>query len=36
LIVEDVLEIEGKGRFEDSMSEGLIALGLGRDLLAIG
>jgi hypothetical protein len=30
-VIEVVLEVEGKGRFKDSMSEGSIALGLGRD-----
>ncbi len=30
-VVKGVLEVEGKGRFEDSMSEGSIALGLDRD-----
>jgi hypothetical protein len=30
LVVEIVIEIEGRGKFEDSMSEGSIALGVGR------
>jgi hypothetical protein len=30
-VVEVGLEVEGRGRFEDSMSEGSIALGVGRD-----
>jgi len=30
-VVEAALEVERKGRFEDSMSEGLIALRVGRD-----
>jgi hypothetical protein len=30
-VVEVVSEVEGRGRFEDSMSEGSIALGVGRD-----
>jgi hypothetical protein len=30
-VVEATLEVEKKGRFEDSMSEGSIALRLGRD-----
>jgi hypothetical protein len=29
LVIEVVLEVEGRGRFEDSMSEGSIALGVG-------
>jgi hypothetical protein len=30
-VVEVVLKVEGKGRFEDSMLKGSIALGLSRD-----
>jgi hypothetical protein len=30
-VVEVALEVESEGRFEDNMSEGSIALGLGRD-----
>jgi len=30
-VVEAALEVERKGKFEDNMSEGSIALGLGKD-----
>jgi len=31
LVVEVVLEVEGKGKFENNMSEGSIALRVGKD-----